>query len=268
MLRSWCPLSTVYHAFDREIGVEVALRVMHKELLPDEASRSAFVQKVTKLREVAHPNLLRMYDVVASGGEMVVAVQWAPGTQVRELLDCAKGGLPADEVRQIVAAVAAGVGHAHQRGMVLGDMRPETVMRVDDTVKVSVGVGLALPRRAILEAMAGTRAREYLAPELRAGRIAEPRADVYSLAVMTAEMLSASCRARQVRALSSLPVALGPLLSRALAEDPMLRPPTVEALARDIDTALGGPPPSDAGASPGSRSPPSTSRPPCRSRRR
>jgi serine/threonine protein kinase len=112
------PLSTVYHAFDREIGVEVALRVIHPELLPDEATRTAFVQKVARVREVAHPNLLRMYDVSTARDEVVVAVQWAPGTTVRELIERAKPSLPAEEVRQIVAAVAAGLGHAHQRGLV------------------------------------------------------------------------------------------------------------------------------------------------------
>jgi eukaryotic-like serine/threonine-protein kinase len=241
------PLGMMYRALDRDVDVEVALRVLSVELLPDEASRQAFAQKIGRARGLQHPNLMRFHGVAVENDEVAVAVQWAPGAPLAESI---RGqGMDPSLARPILQQVAAGMHHAHSQGLVLGDVRPETVIVYADGIKLSnIGIGLALPRRTFLEAMQATPAHAYLAPELRAGRIAEPRADVFSLAALTVELLAGQAllpgQRISLQTLSQLPPALGPALSRALADDPMVRQPTVEALGREIEVILstGAPP--------------------------
>ncbi len=237
------PLGMMYRAFDHEVEIEVALRVIAPELVADEAARQAFAQKMLRARGLSHPNLMRFHGLAVDEDCIAVAVQWAPGPSLRDGMAQRVGGMPPAEARPILAQVAAGMQHAHTQGLVLGDVRPDTVIIYADGIKLSnVGIGLALPRRSFLEAMQGTRAHGYLAPELRAGRLAEPRADAFSLAILVVELLTGQLLQPgdriSLQALGSLPPALGPALSRALAEDPMLRHPTVEALAREIDVIL------------------------------
>jgi serine/threonine protein kinase len=235
------PLGMMYRAFDKEVEIEVALRVIAPELIPDEAARQAFAQRMGRARGLQHPNLMRFHGIAVEEQEVAVAVQWAPGPALRDQI--AQKGMAISEARPILAQVAAGLQHAHSQGLVFGDVRPETVIVYADGIKLSnIGIGLALPRRAFLEAMQGTPAFAHLAPELRAGRVAEPRADVFSLATLTIELLTGQMTQPGQRialaALAQLPPALGPTLSRALAEDPMLRQATVEALGREIDVIL------------------------------
>jgi serine/threonine protein kinase len=235
------PLGMMYRAFDREVEVEVALRVLSAELLPDDPARQAFAQRISRARGLQHPNLMRFHGVAVDGEEVAVAVQWAPGKPLKGTIP--PKGMPAAEARPILAQVAAGMQHAHSQGLVLGDVRPETVIVYADGIKLSnIGIGLALPRRTFLEAMQGTPGHAYLAPELRAGRLAETRADVFSLAVLTVELLTAQplqAGARiSLQTLAVLPPALGPALSRALAEDPLVRQSSVDALAREIEVIL------------------------------
>jgi serine/threonine-protein kinase len=241
------PLGIMYRAFDREVEVEVALRVLPADLLPDEAARQAFAQKISRARGLQHPNLMRFHSVAIDADEVAVAVQWAPGTPLVNRIP--KEGMSPSQARPILAQVAAGMQHAHSQGLVLGDVRPQTVIVYADGLKLSnIGIGLALPRRAFLEALQATPAHAYLAPELRAGRVAEPRADVFSLAALTVELLTgrpvqAGSR-MSLQTLALLPTSLGAALSRALADDPMVRHATIEALAREIDVILstGAPP--------------------------
>src|SRR5439155_458226 len=86
---------------------------------------------------------------------VVVAVQWAPGQTLRERI--AAKVLSPDEARPLVAQLAAGLTHAHQHGVVLGDVHAATVVLLGQTLKIAnVGIGPALPRKRFLEAARGS----------------------------------------------------------------------------------------------------------------
>jgi serine/threonine protein kinase len=114
------------------------------------------------------------------------------------------------------------------------------VTRTDDgeAIKLSnVGIGPALPRQRFLEALRGTPGFERLAPEVRAGLVAEPRADVWALAALAVELTTGAPPTRPL----SIPGAAGPLvtvLGRGLAVDPLLRPASIETLAHELDSVL------------------------------
>jgi serine/threonine-protein kinase len=240
------PINTIYRAYDREIEIEVALRVIAPELLPDGVSRRAFIQKLSRARGLSHVGLLRVYDVAQDGDQVAVAVQWVMGPTLRDRIEKRAWGTPplaADEARPILKQVRAALSHVHQLGLVLGDLRAETVMTLPEGVKLTnVGIGPALPRKRFLEAMRGAPAWSRLAPELRAGLQPDARADVYALALLTYEVLCGSVPDPQPRASAWVPPPLQQLLERALAEDPLLRPASAEQLGEDIERVLIGAP--------------------------
>jgi serine/threonine protein kinase len=242
------PLGMLYRALDREVGVEVALRVLRPSLFASAVERRAFVEQLGKGRVLAHRSLVRLYDVrLCPGAEpapgdpeerVVIAVQWAPGPTLAEKVRL--GPLAAEEARGIVRQIAAGVVHAHQFGVVLGDLRTETVILLADGLKLSnVGVARAMPRAAYLEAMKPTPGFLRLPPELRAGKVIDARADVYALAAITVELLTGAVPSRPLEIPGAAPPLVA-LLRRALANDAFVRPTSAEAFASELDQLLGG----------------------------
>jgi len=183
------PLGWLYRAREREIGVEVALWVIGMGMLPDEATRGAFTQKMMRARALSHPNLVRVFGAYQTAEEVVIAAQWAPGQTLFARVQ--EKPLTLDETRPILQQVARAMTHAHQHGVVLGDVHAATVTLLAGTAKLSnIGIAPALPRKRFLEAVRDTQGYQRLPPELRSGMTLDSRADVYSLGMLAVEMLT------------------------------------------------------------------------------
>jgi len=232
------PLGTVLRALDREIGVEVALRIVGAGLLPDLAARQAFVQRVGKAKSLSHPNLVRLHSTFVDDelDGAVVAVQWAPGAPLAERV---RLGVPRAEARALLRRIASAVAHAHQHGIFFGEVRTDTVVVLEDTLKLfTVGIGAAVPRDRYLAAVSDTSIFSRLAPEIRAGKPVEPAADVYSLGVLAAELLTGAAPGSPL-SVPGVRAETVALISSALSEDPRARPTSVEAFASQLDQLLG-----------------------------
>ncbi|HEX6837600.1 MAG TPA: protein kinase, partial [Polyangia bacterium] len=145
------PLGWLYRAREREIGVEVALWVIGAGMLPDETARQAFATKISRAKGMSHANLVRVFGVYQLPDEVAIAAQWAPGQTLFARVQ--EKPLTVDEARPIVAQVARAMTHAHQHGVVLGDVHTATVVLLGGTAKLSnVGIAPALPRKRFLEA--------------------------------------------------------------------------------------------------------------------
>ena len=229
------PLGWLYRAREREIGVEVALWVIGMGMLPDEATRGAFAQKMMRARALSHPNLVRVFGAYQTADEVVIAAQWAPGQTL--FARAQEKPLTLDEARPIVQQVARAMTHAHQHGVVLGDVHAATVTLLAGTAKLSnIGIAPALPRKRFFEAVRDTNGYQRLPPELRSGMTLDARADVYSLGMLTVEMLTGGIDRGALHGPDPLKTVLG----RALAEDPMVRHTSVDALSHELDAALSG----------------------------
>ncbi len=229
------PLGMLYRAREREVGIEVALWVIGAAMLPDEATRQAFVGKIGRARSFSHPNLVRVFGVYPTSDEVVIAAQWAPGQTLSARI--AEQKFSPEQVRPLLAQVAAAMTHAHQHGVILGDVWATTVVLLGAQVKLSnVGLATALPRKRFLEAVRESPGYQRIPPELRSGMTLDSRADVYSLAMLCLEMLTGGVERAAVRGPEPLKVVLG----RALADDPMVRHTSVDALAHELDAALVG----------------------------
>jgi tRNA A-37 threonylcarbamoyl transferase component Bud32 len=175
---------------DREVVVN---RIVGGASSQDPETVLRFERQARLLAMLDHPGIVRVHEVVRAGADLFVVMEHVPGTDLRALL--ATGPPSPEEAARILREIAAALDHAHERGVVHGDLQPATVLLDGDgAVRVSdFGLVALLERQALSRAGrtgAAVEGLAYLAPELARGDlVVDRRADVYSLGVIAYEML-------------------------------------------------------------------------------
>jgi serine/threonine protein kinase len=169
----------VFRAYDRATRTRVALKVVHPELVGRKSALLRFGREVRHARDVQHPNVCRVFELVASEGFTFFTMELAARgplrigpSRRRPMADCLADA----------RAVAAGLAAIHRAGLVHRDLKPENLLRMADGRLVLSDFGLARPVAAQRKGRAGTAG--YMAPEVRRGRPASARSDVWSLGVV------------------------------------------------------------------------------------
>lgn len=253
---------TVYRAVDRTVAREVALKVLEAPLDAEAAAqrRLRFAREGEVAAALSHPAIVRVHTAgELPDGRAFLAYELVEAA--RTLSDALPGLTRAERCRAVLEA-AEGLGHAHARGVIHRDVKPDNLL-LDRYGRVRVtdfGVAAArgLARMTGTGVMIGTPL--YMAPEQFGGRRHElsPAADVWSLGVVLYEALTgtppfggatltelAAAIARGTptapRALDkSIPGELEAVCLQALRLDPAERYPDAEAFARDLARALRG----------------------------
>jgi serine/threonine-protein kinase len=244
-------MATVYLATDTRLDREVALKVMHPDLVRDADFVSRFIGEAKSVARLSHPNIVGVYDQAADGQHLYLVMEYVPGRTLRALLR-ERGWLPWQEALSVLDPVLAGLAAAHRAGIVHRDVKPENVLiTADGRVKV-VDFGLARASAAVGNTRAGMiiGSVSYIAPEQVTGAPTDARTDVYAAGIMLFEMLTgrvpfsgesplAVAYAHvnsDVPAVSTLaggiPPAVDQLVSSATSRDPQLRPPDAEVFLR------------------------------------
>jgi WD40 repeat protein len=234
----------VWLAFDVKLRVDVALKVLHPELLGKEPTLDLLRQEVRAARQVVSPHVCRVFDLVEQEGHEMVSMEYVEGVTLARLL-ADRSPLALEEAREIAAQFLAGLEAIHQAGLVHRDFKPENVMVTPAGRTVVMDFGLTRSLMAWGESViAGTPA--YMAPEQAAGRPVDARTDVFAAAVVLAEMTSPEgtgsreARQRLWRDLHAHPPAVPetawrPVLLRALTPSAADRFPSAGALARALE---------------------------------
>ncbi|MHB1846891.1 MAG: bifunctional serine/threonine-protein kinase/formylglycine-generating enzyme family protein, partial [Deltaproteobacteria bacterium] len=226
------PLGVVVRALDREVDVEIGLKLVAPRLLQSADERTEFLRLLRQAKRLSHPNLVRVYEMGVLEGESgaegaamrpFYTMQLLDGLTLRRVVDLRreKGQLfTLREVEPIVAQIALGLDHVFDSGPHT-DIKPDNVVVLPDLLKVTdYGLGPAIPRLPFVAAQRARKADVYLAPELLAGRPVDARSDVYSIGVILGEMLG-----------GVLPSPHGGALLELRSKNPEL-PPAIEALYR------------------------------------
>ena len=186
---------SVYLAKDEMLGRHVALKLLHPQLMHDVGIAGRFRQEASAMARLSHANVVVVYDFVAAEGEWAIVMEYVDGSQsLAALLGREKALEPARAV-SLARQIAAGLGHAHSRGIVHRDVKPANVLVVRDganeIAKVTdFGIARLLDgeRRTARDMTLGT--LYYLAPEQAQNSSVDARADVYALGVTLYEMLT------------------------------------------------------------------------------
>jgi hypothetical protein len=237
-------MGEVYRADDLKLGQTVALKfVAHS----DHAER--LYEEVRIGRQIAHPNVCRLYDVAESDGQRYITMEFVDGEDLASLLRRV-GRLPPEKALAVSRDICAGVAAAHDKGVIHRDLKPANVM-IDGRGRARVtDFGLAVAGEYASDG-AGTPA--YMAPEQLAGGGATIQTDVYSLGLVLYEVFTgrrafeapssthdlmmrqrASDFSRPSNVTRDVPAAVERAIIRCLDPDPALRPPSVGDVLREL----------------------------------
>ena len=177
-------MGEVYRAEDTKLGQAVALKFVRGDLSPEVLER--LYSEVRIGRQIAHPNVCRLYDIVEQEGHTFLAMEYVDGEDLSSLLTRI-GHLPANKALDVARDLCAGLAAMHDRGIVHRDLKPANVMIDGRGSARLTDFGLAVATQAPgASVMAGTPA--YMAPEqLRGGEVTS-RSDLYSLGLLLFEM--------------------------------------------------------------------------------
>jgi hypothetical protein len=215
-------MGEVYRADDLRLGKIVALKLLAVDGARANDSLDRFVTEVRLAREIAHPNVCRVYDIGKAEEWHYLSMEYVDGETLASLLRRI-GRLPREKALDIARQLCAGLAAAHDVGVLHRDIKPANIM-VDGRGRVRLmDFGLAVPTGgSILGEVAGTAA--YMAPEQLAGDRATERTDIYALGVVLYELFTGR-RLFPVRSIDE----------RALLGD---FAPTTETPLRDIDPTV------------------------------
>jgi len=221
------PLGFVLRAQDRELGIDVSVKLIHPRLVQTGEERERFARVLEPARRFLHPSLTRLHDVGNDQGWPYFTYTFLDGLPLRRIIDSrlAKGQTFAlDEVEPILGQLMSALEAAHPTGA-HGNLKAENILVLPDMLKVTDwGVAGGVPRPPFIQAERLKSAQRHLAPEYLAGQELDPRADVYSLGVLLGEMLTGLTPEDEIPELRlvnpGLPDAIEGLYRRALSERP------------------------------------------------
>lgn len=182
-------MGTVLLAGDQQTGRTVAIRIIDPTYSADKIER-LFNQR-DALLGADHPHLLPVIDLAFEEGIPYIVEQYRPGKTLKEIMQEHPQGLPGGRAMEIALALANGIEHAHEQGVVHGNLKDDKVY-IDDA-QIQIG-GMALGHLDEgLDLLAAPRLRQvvtYLAPEQVRGLPIDARTDLYALGVMLYKLFS------------------------------------------------------------------------------
>jgi eukaryotic-like serine/threonine-protein kinase len=179
-------MSEVWAAHDLELDRKVAVK-----LLAPGADRVRFEREARAAASLSHPNICQVFDYGEAEGRPYIVLEYLPGGTLEERLPPGRP-LPEAEARRIAAELAAGLAHAHERGVVHRDLKPSNVLfGADGRARIAdFGIARLDEEGTITEAGTVLGTAAYLSPEQAAGAPATAASDVYSFGVVLYRLLS------------------------------------------------------------------------------
>jgi serine/threonine-protein kinase len=186
-------MSTVHLAFDVRLERHVAIKLLAEHLADDATFVSRFRREALAAARLVHPNIVQVFDfgLDERQHQHFIVMEHVLGHSCAELLRD-HGHLDLDEGVEIISQACRGLDYAHRNGVVHRDVKPGNLLVSEsDVVKLAdFGIARATDQSSITQVGSVLGTAAYLAPEQARGEEAGPRADIYSLGVVTYQLLS------------------------------------------------------------------------------
>ena len=183
-------MSVVYKAKDTRLNRNVAVKVMRDEMAADEEFRRNFCAEAHAVAMLSNPNIVGVYDVSHSDDIEYIVMELVDGITLRQYMD-KRGVLNWREVLHFTRQIARALSHAHERGIIHRDIKPQNILMLrDGTIKVEDFGIAALENEAHESDGQAIGSIHYIAPEQARGELPDARSDLYSLGIVMYEMLT------------------------------------------------------------------------------
>lgn len=184
-------MARVYKAFDNQENRLVAIKILKEEFLSNDEFLRRFKNESKAIAMLSHPNIVNVYDV--SFGDLIqyIVMEYIEGITLKEFIE-KEGSLRWKDAVHFTIQILKGLQHAHDKGIVHRDVKPQNIMVLaDGTIKVT-DFGIARfsrsDQRTITDKAIGS--VHYISPEQARGEKTDEKADIYSVGVMLYEMLT------------------------------------------------------------------------------
>ena len=183
-------MAVVYKATDNRLNRSVAVKIMRDEFAADEEFKRRFCSESQAVAMLSHPNIMAVYDVSHNDQIEYIVMELINGITLKQYLD-KKGAIGWRETLHFAKQIAKALVHAHERGIIHRDIKPQNIMLLrDGTIKVADFGIAALENEASEMTGQAIGSIHYIAPEQARGEYPNARGDVYSLGIVMYEMLT------------------------------------------------------------------------------
>jgi serine/threonine-protein kinase len=184
-------MGVVYKAHDLDLDDVVALKMLKPSALIDAEQLDRLKSEIKLARKITHPNVLRTFDFGEVDGHPYISMEYVRGLTLRYLLKETRR-IPYSAGLRIARQLCAGLGAAHEVGVLHRDIKPENLIleQTGNAKLMDFGIARPIRRSAPGHTQQGTflGTPNYSAPEQLAGEELDQRADIYSCGVLMCEM--------------------------------------------------------------------------------
>ena len=247
-------MAVVYKAKCHRLNRMVAIKILKPELAKDEEIRNRFHDESQAVAKLNHPNIVNVFDVNQSDGVEYIVMELIEGITLKQYMRKRGGSLNWREALHFMTQILQALRHAHSRGIIHRDIKPQNIMVLrDGSVKVA-DFGIARicdsQRTMTQEALGSV---HYISPEQARGSNIDARSDLYSAGVVLYEMLTGTLPyqgdspvavvLQHVQSIPTSPRAINPdiplgmeqITKKAMAPNPDRRYPSADAMLADLD---------------------------------
>ncbi len=247
-------MANVYKAYDSIDDRVVAVKILRDEHMENDELLRRFRNESKAIAVLSHPNIVKVYDVSFNEDIQYIVMEHIDGITLKEYIEQQKV-LRWKEAVHFTVQILRALQHAHDKGIVHRDIKPQNIMLLEDgTIKVA-DFGIARFARAsqhtVTDKAIGS--VHYISPEQAKGEISDEKSDIYSVGVMLYEMTAGelpfdadspvSVALKQIQSQAKRPRAINPdipegledITIRAMQKDPARRYQSAAEMLRDID---------------------------------
>ncbi len=184
-------MAVVYKAYDNQENRTVAVKILKEEFISNEEFVRRFKNESKAIAMLSHPNIVKVYDV--SFGDLIqyIVMEYIDGITLKEYIEH-EGSLRWKDAVHFTIQILKGLQHAHDKGIVHRDVKPQNIMVLPDgTIKVTDFGRARFARseqRTITDKAIGS--VHYISPEQARGERTDEKTDIYSVGVILYEMLT------------------------------------------------------------------------------
>ena len=246
-------MANVYKARCHRLNRLVAVKILKSDLADNADFRRRFRDESRAVAQLSHANIVSVYDVSTSGDTEYIVMELIDGITLKQYME-RRGRMDWRESLHFITQIMRGLSHAHSRGIIHRDIKPQNIMVLrDGSVKVAdFGIAcLANANQTLTQEALGS--VHYISPEQARGDRIDARSDIYSAGVVLYEMLTGrlpfegdSAVSVAIQHLSSVPLAprdidpsipepLELICMKAMSSDPDKRYASADAMLEDLE---------------------------------